>query len=308
MSGDEKFDDFVRREAAAYNRPREVPRDEMWEAIQARRKGGSGSGGDALGPRPSALGSGGSSSSSGSITPTQGRVLSFPSVRRWGLAAAAVLLLAFGIAIGRFMPVREVARDDVPVRVPPGPVGPPPEQQMATTTAPEPSAPSVESPSGVRQAPRATTPRERRSPATVASPDQQLASAAPGAEPRVPSASSLRGNPAYQQVMQQHLANSEQLLVAFRADARDGRIEADLSRFARTLLSSTRLLIDSPAGDDPRRRRMLEDLELVLVQIVHLAPDAPAEDRDEIGRAIEQGDVLTRLRNTVPAGVVSSGT
>jgi hypothetical protein len=308
MSGDDKFDDFLLREAASYNRPREVPRDAMWEAIRARRTGNAGE--SALGSRPSAPGS---TAPVVSSETRQRRILAFPHARRWGLAAAAVLLLAIGIGIGRVMPSNETTQlaDDAPVRVPPGPGGPPPqEQQLATgeTTSPAPDQ-------GTRPS------AERRSP-SVASPasttDRQLASATeagvsgPGAESRVPRALSPRteaSSPsAHQFALQQHLAHSEALLVAFRAEMREGRMDADLSRWARDLLSSTRLLLDSPAGGDPRRRRMLEDLELVLVQIVHLAPDAPAEERDDVGRAIEQGDVLTRLRTTVPAGAVSSGT
>ena len=245
MSGDDRFDEFIQRAAADYNRPREVPRDAMWEAIRARREGRTMEG--ALGPRPSAL---------GSSAPAPTRVLTFPSVRRWGLAAAAVLLLAFGIAIGRTFPTSaapvEVA-DDAPVRIPPGPGGPPPqEQQLAGNVAP-----SEQSPGAERPEPRAAN----VTPSTPA-PARQLASATPevsvpqpSAERRAPRAASSPS--AHQFALQQHLAHSEALLVAFRAEMREGRMDADLSRWARDLLSSTRLLIDSHAGDDPRRRRML---------------------------------------------------
>ena len=72
----------------------------------------------------------------------------------------------------------------------------------------------------------------------------------------------------------------------------------------RDVLGSTRLLIDSPAGSDPQLRALLDDLELVLVQIIQLSgsPLDPA-DRDLIDRALEDRELLTRIRTAVPAGI-----
>ena len=302
MSGDDRFDEFVQRAAADYNRPPEAPRDAMWEAIRAERALRKGR---VMAIESTALGA--APSAPGSSEPGRRRPHGLRSVRHWGLAAAAVLLLAVGIAIGRGMPGRDaqvtVARDDVPVRPPVDSTQQPPQQQLAATQpeATEPAdAPSVVStPSqlaGLQQPGAGST----RPPAAVTRPG--------AAGNRVPGAPNGQSSSPHQYALQQHLARSEALLVAFRAGAREGQLDTDLSRWARDLLSSTRLLLDSPAAGDPRRRRMLEDLELVLVQIVQLAPDAPAEDRDDVGRAIEQGDVLTRLRTTAPAGALSSGT
>jgi hypothetical protein len=63
--------------------------------------------------------------------------------------------------------------------------------------------------------------------------------------------------------------------------------------------------MDSPAGDDAGRRRLLWDLEYVLAQIVQLDPDAPAADRDMVDRAITREQVLTRIRTSIPAGFSS---
>jgi hypothetical protein len=50
--------------------------------------------------------------------------------------------------------------------------------------------------------------------------------------------------------------------------------------WARDLLTTTRLLLDSPAGADPARRELLETLELVLVQIARLPrADSPGSAR-----------------------------
>jgi hypothetical protein len=62
------------------------------------------------------------------------------------------------------------------------------------------------------------------------------------------------------------------------------------------LLTRTRLLLDSPAASDPSMRTLLEDLELVLAQIVHLQNNQSHTELDLINRALEQRDVIPRLR------------
>jgi hypothetical protein len=93
-------------------------------------------------------------------------------------------------------------------------------------------------------------------------------------------------------------------LTAFAADGRDAKTDAQLAAWAREILSNTRLLIDSPAGADPHRRQLLEDLELVLVQIAELSPDAATTDRDAIARTLDHAQVLPRLKAAIPAGQV----
>ena len=106
----------------------------------------------------------------------------------------------------------------------------------------------------------------------------------------------------YQVATIRHLANAEALLTAFRTDSRDAKMDAQLSKWARDLLSNTRLLLDSPAGDDPQRAKLLGDLELVLAQIVQLSPEGGAQDRALIEGSIRSGHVMTRLRSAIPAG------
>src|ERR1039458_3783747 len=80
-------------------------------------------------------------------------------------------------------------------------------------------------------------------------------------------------------------------------------VDKQLSTWARDILSNTRLLLDSPAADDPSRRRLLQDLELVLVQMVQRSPAAEeAEERSHIDRSMERTQVLPRLRSALPAG------
>lgn len=99
----------------------------------------------------------------------------------------------------------------------------------------------------------------------------------------------------------QHLTSAEVLLTAFQASA-DAESANAAQRWARNLLSTTRLLLDSPAATDPERRRLFEDLERILVQIVQLAPDAPPDDRAYVERVIGRDQVLTRIRTSIPAG------
>jgi hypothetical protein len=99
----------------------------------------------------------------------------------------------------------------------------------------------------------------------------------------------------------QHLTAVEAMLTSFRAEERS-ETDLALQRWARDLLASTRLLMDSPAGEDAVRRQLLEDLEYVLAQIVQLDPNAPAEDRALVDRAITREQVLTRVRSSIPAG------
>ncbi|HJR62574.1 MAG TPA: hypothetical protein VJ803_02670, partial [Gemmatimonadaceae bacterium] len=125
---------------------------------------------------------------------------------------------------------------------------------------------------------------------------------------REPEAAGGRSTVAYEVATMNHLAQMEALLTTFRATNRDGRVDAQLSVWARDMLSTTRLLLDSPAAEEGRNRRLLEDLELVLVQIVNLSPSAGVSDRGSIERTLENGQVMTRLRTAVPAGGLPTGT
>lgn len=110
----------------------------------------------------------------------------------------------------------------------------------------------------------------------------------------------------YRMAAAQTLTQAEALLTAYRAEAAPASNPADvvqLGRWGRDVLGSTRLLIDSPAGQDPQLRALLDDLELVLVQIVQLSgrPLDPT-DRELIDRALQDRNLLPRIRTAVPAG------
>jgi len=232
MSDDEKFDQWLQGAARDYNRPAgETPREAMWEVVNQRLSA------EKVAP----------------VTPNPRRRTAI-----WWQAAAAVVLVATGVGIGRFFP-SQVAVEQQRVAD---------HQDSATQSAGNPNA--------VRQA--------------------------GGASARTPGSSELASE-SYDVAAMQHLSRAEALLTSFRSNAR-GETTGSLDNWARDLLADTRLMLDSPAGIDAQRRRLLEDLELVLAQIVQLPAESSA-DRKLVQRSIERGAVLSRLRSTIPAGFTS---
>lgn len=111
-------------------------------------------------------------------------------------------------------------------------------------------------------------------------------------------------NLAYKVAATQYLSRTETFLTAFRADANRSANTARLARQARELLTTTQLMLDSPAARDPRLRSLLEDLELVLMQISLINPLEDGHDRDLITQGMNQSNVLPKLRSAIPSGPV----
>ena len=221
----------------------------------------------------------GSGGTAGAGNGEQGTVLPFHKrVPRWVYyAVAAALLLALGIQVGRLL-------------------GPSPVQQLAPrTTQPDSLGPTRVSPESVSVgAPRRDLVSDDGSKGPPkpkgGGPERQL----------TPDAGDDIRARAYTVATAQHLTEAEAMLTAFKGDLSQGRMDAEISAWGKDLLSNTRLLLDSPAARDPVRRRLLQDLELVLVQIVQLSPKSSARDRDLIKGALTDDQVLTRLRTAIP--------
>lgn len=113
-----------------------------------------------------------------------------------------------------------------------------------------------------------------------------------GVVPGLPSAP-LSG--AYARTAADHFREAETLLALFRTEGSDGSAETE--RWARTLLGTTRLLMDSPAGADPRTAETLADLELVLAQLALVGPETVASERRWIEESLQDRQLMMKLRD-----------
>jgi len=279
---EDKFEDFLKKAAQSYNvPPARTPREEMWSAIQAERSAG-----------PHVVYGGGSGKQ-----PSERRFGS----RIWmGAAAAAVLLLATGIGLGRWSASTGTAptvATVIPATANPQPASPGVAGNSATGES-NPTLASNPSTTGKSNAGAPTT-----APTRAGGQPEGIRVASGNQGPPTPPSSSSAASSAYQLTAVRHLSEAEALLTSFRTrTTADQQMDAQLGSWARELLSNTRLLLDSPVANDPQRRPLLEDLELVLVQIVQLSPGSTPQDRDLIERTLQQDHVMTRLRTAIPAG------
>jgi hypothetical protein len=280
---EDNFEEFLKKAAQGYNvPPTRTPREDMWSAIQAQRVAG-----------PRVVYGGGSPMRESSVRKFGSRI--------WlGAAAAAVLFLVTGVGIGRWS-----AASKTPGAV--AAIGPQTTGSSPDSTASPSTNPAAGTASGVAStqagggasgvSSRGALPRNARESQTDVQRGNGTQVALNGAAPNSTSA------PAYQLTTVRHLSEAEALLTSFRTrSATDQQMDAQLGVWARELLSNTRLLLDSPVANDPQRRPLLEDLELVLVQIVQLSPGSTPQDRELIEKTLQHDHVMTRLRTAIPAG------
>ncbi len=97
------------------------------------------------------------------------------------------------------------------------------------------------------------------------------------------------------------LNRSETFLTMLRAGGAAEESVDEVREWARPLLTRTRLLLGSPAAVDPELRRLLDDLEIVLVQIAQL-PEDSAEERGWIDEGMDESRLLFRLRAASAGG------
>ena len=289
-------DERIRSLAAGhYNAPDgSVPREAMWGQIAAARRAAR------AGVAPIAV-----VAPAAEVAEQSADVIPLDSRRRtrtivvwrWSAAVAAGLLLAFllGKYSGSFNPTSPASRQiagNTPARTP----------SEHSRIDPPPSAPETPSPVP-HDEPTRNSPQ--RSPATRPSTERFTPSAPMDVASADTAAAAL-----YRAAAVQTLVQAEAVLTAYRgaeSSTRDPQAMQQAARWARDVLSSTRLLIDSPAGRDPQMRALFTDLELVLAQIVQLS-GTPLQDseRDLIDRAMRDRDLLPRLRSAVPAGSATS--
>lgn len=293
---DEKFEEFLKSAAQSYNAPpARVPRDEMWDAIKAERSAG---------PRVVY----------GGVSHVRGE--NRFGAKTWWAAAAALLLVASGIGIGRWS--ASSGAPGLNTASAPAAKGAPSPSDTIRPDGPRPPGSEVALgvPSGADGIPRVDQGsvvgsvdvpgvRESARVATGVAPvrgSTSLIEASPGT-------TAPRGAPtsAYQLAEVNHLSQAEALLTSMRTHSpSDQQQDARLASWARELLSNTRLLLDSPVAADPERRPLLQDLELLLVQIVQLSPASTPQDREIVEKSLQQDNLITKLRTAIPAGQLGS--
>lgn len=105
--------------------------------------------------------------------------------------------------------------------------------------------------------------------------------------------------------MQEHLVHTVALLATVSNGGAaptltQGSAASDIGTKARDLLTTTRLLLDQPQLRDSTTRRLLQDLELVLVQVVQARGSAPETQRAP-QETLKETDLLMRMRALVTA-------
>src|ERR1019366_10781493 len=110
-----------------------------------------------------------------------------------------------------------------------------------------------------------------------------------------PTAFPVPANDLDQRAMSELLGRTAVLLAALPADSTGPDVE--VSREGARLLTTTRLLLDSPVGSDARMRNLLLDLELVLAQVARFDPRHRRDELQFIESALDQHDLVPRLRS-----------
>ena len=119
---------------------------------------------------------------------------------------------------------------------------------------------------------------------------------------QAPTAAAAAPGVAYRLATAQYLVRTEALLTDFHAASRGRGLDPQFLASARELLTTTRLMLDSPDAKDPHLTALLQDLELVLAQIAQV-PAEPGERQniEMINQGLTQRSVLSRLRAATPA-------
>ena len=287
---DDILDERIRAlTTAQYHAPEgSVPRDAMWAQIAAARRAAR-AGVEATTDAPV---------HDTPVIPLAPRRRSRTVVFGWSA------LLAAGLVLGVVLEREVIHKDDV--RAPRVAVVVPTTDSAPTVAQAE--STSIGSARGVAQPDRAATQSPAPKSRDVVQPRATREYAV--VEPRdLPALPDSTVQTFYRTAALQTLAQAEALLTTYRhaENVRDPQAMQQAARWARDVLSSTRLLLDSPAGRDPQMRTLFSDLELILAQIVQLSGmPLQARERELIEDAMRDRDLLPRIRSAVPSGLATS--
>ena len=133
-----------------------------------------------------------------------------------------------------------------------------------------------------------------------------VASATTGAPTSITTTSAAPGTAAaqaaaapYQRATEEFLGSTALLLAALPRSGSGDRASTLLPEQATQLLTTTRLLLDSPVGANPRMKALLQDLELVLAQVARLQPRRESAELTTITQTLEARDLVPRIRSAV---------
>ena len=122
---------------------------------------------------------------------------------------------------------------------------------------------------------------------------------APAPAAKATAVSAQESADSYQLTTDRYLGQTMALLVDMPKQLQSGHADTAFIARANKSLATLRLLMDSPAANNPRLRSLFEDLELVLVQVVQMPKGGSATDANLIRQAMQQRDVMPRLRDAV---------
>lgn len=272
---EEPLDETLMTHARDYNAPGEVPREAMWSVISGRT-------GRASGTRDARRGT---------------RVLPFRRAVRVMLPIAAVLVA--GILIGRLSRAGDEGRGTRDRARESSNVISNPQGDRSNSLAQAMDSGNPIASSGLGQPAGRPYGSPRNDGATGDSRPSSLV-------PRPSSEASAQSVDLFSVAAERHFAQAESFLTLFRASVREGKSESLAPGTARELLVSNRLLMDSPAANDPKVRHLLDDIELVLAQIAQMPAEGRQADAKIITDGLEAGGVLTRIRSEVTSGPVAA--
>jgi hypothetical protein len=99
-----------------------------------------------------------------------------------------------------------------------------------------------------------------------------------------------------------YLSRTESFLTRYRAGDPALMDDEKTREWARRSLTDVRLLIDSPAGEDPELKALLLELEIVLARVLQASGDESSDNRERIQERLSDQSLLPRLRSLIPVG------
>lgn len=130
--------------------------------------------------------------------------------------------------------------------------------------------------------------------------------ALPELQPGGPATTAFRESPAQEArgetVMKYYALDHLRRVDYLLTDYQTGRVTDEFRSSSRDLLVETRQLLESPRLKDPKIRRLLEDLEVLLAQVAQLTPNGPGVERALIDDNMAERAIRPRLRNAIPSG------